>query len=96
VTSLSERTLNVLAQADRSARDLQQVALTMIDGTQVRGILHRAQGTRTLDYLNHQAEGFVAMTDAELVRDGRTELVAFLAINKAHILRLIEAKDDND
>jgi hypothetical protein len=96
VTSLSERTLNVLAQADRSARDLQQVALTMIDGTQVRGILHRAQGTRTLDYLNRQADGFVAMTDAELVRDGRTELVPFLAINKAHILRLIEAKDDND
>ena len=66
----------------------------MIDGTEIRGVLHRAHGTRTLDYLNRQTEGFVAMTDAELVRDGRTELVAFLAINKAHILRLIEAGDD--
>jgi len=79
---------------DRRARDLQEVALTMIDGTEIRGILHRTQGTRTLDYLNHQAEGFVAMTDAELVRDGRTELVPFLAINKSHILRLIEGADD--
>jgi hypothetical protein len=96
VSSLSQRTHTVAARTDRSARDLQEVALTMIDGTQIRGILHRAQGTRTLDYLNRQAEGFVAMTDAELVRDGRTELVPFLAINKAHILRLIEAADDND
>ena len=94
MSSLSQRTLGVAARMDRSARDLQEVALTMIDGTEIRGILHRTQGTRTLDYLNHQAEGFVAMTDAELVRDGRTELVPFLAINKSHILRLIEAADD--
>jgi len=96
VTSLSERTLSVAARTDRGARDLQQVALTMVDGTEIRGILHRAQGTRTLDYLNRQAEGFVALTDAELIRDGRTELVPFLAINKRHILRLIEAADDSD
>ncbi len=94
MSSLSQRTLGVAARMDRRARDLQEVALTMIDGTEIRGILHRTQGTRTLDYLNHQAEGFVAMTDAELVRDGRTELVPFLAINKSHILRLIEAADD--
>jgi hypothetical protein len=94
VSSLSQRAHGVAARVDRRARDLQEVALTMIDGTEIRGILHRTQGTRTLDYLNHQAEGFVAMTDAELVRDGRTELVPFLAINKSHILRLIEAADD--
>jgi len=66
----------------------------MVDGTEIRGVLHRAHGSRTLDYLNRQAEGFVAMTDAALVRDGCTELVAFVAINKAHILRLIEAGHD--
>ena len=96
MTRLSERTLGVAARLDRSVRDLQEVALTMIDGTAVRGILHRAHGTRTLDYLNRQAEGFVAMTDVELVRHGRTELVPFLAINKSHILRLSEAADDDD
>ena len=95
MSSLSQRTGGVAARMDRGARDLQEVALTMIDGTDIRGILHRAHGTRTLDYLNRQAEGFVAMTDAELVRDGRTELVPFLAINKRHILRLIEANDDD-
>jgi uncharacterized protein DUF6812 len=92
--SLSERTHSVAARLPDRPRDLQEVALMMVDGTEIRGVLHRAHGTRTLDYLNRQAEGFVAMTDAELVRDGRTELVAFLAINKAHILRLIEANDD--
>ena len=29
----------------------------MVDGTRIRGMLHRAPGTRTLDYLNRQAEG---------------------------------------
>ena len=95
MSSLSGRTIGVAARLDRSVRDLQEVSLTMIDGTQIQGILHRAHGTRTLDYLNRQAEGFVAMTDVELVRDGRTELVAFLAINKSHILRLIEAADED-
>jgi len=88
--TLSERTHSTSARP----RDLQEVALTMVDGTHVRGILHRAHGTRTLDYLNRQAEGFVAMTNAELVRDGRTELIAFIAINKAHIVRLTEAEGD--
>jgi hypothetical protein len=81
------------ARADRP-RELQEVELMMVDGTRVRGILHRAHGTRTIDFLNRQAEGFVAMTDAELVQRGRSELVAFLAINKAHIVRLIESGDD--
>ena len=96
MSSLSERTLAVAARPERGVRDLQEVSLTMIDGAQIRGVLHRAHGTRTLDYLNRQAEGFVALTDAELVRNGRTELVPFLAINKLHILRLIEAADDED
>lgn len=94
--TLSERTLSADAHLPDRPRDLQEVSLMMVDGTEVRGVLHRAHGTRTLDYLNRQAEGFVAMTDAELVRDGRSELVPFLAINKSHILRLIEADDESD
>jgi hypothetical protein len=95
VSTLSQRTLTLAGRLPESPRDLQEVALVMVDGTEVRGMLHRAPGTRTLDYLNRQAECFVAMTDAELVRDGRTEQVPFMAINKAHIVRVIEASAEN-
>ena len=64
-------------------RDLQHVTLLLIDGTEVRGVLYRAPGTRTLDFLNRQAETFVAMTDAVLTRDGDVQSVPFVAVNKA-------------
>jgi hypothetical protein len=74
-------------------RALQEVALIMTDGTEVRGMLHRAHGTRTLDYLNRGSETFVAMTDAILTRGEHVEHVSFVAINKAHIARVIETAD---
>jgi hypothetical protein len=91
--TLSERTNIVASRQPDRPRDLQEVTLVLVDKTEVRGVLHRAHGTRTLDYLNRQSEGFVAMTDAELIHHGRTELVPFIAINKAHIVRLTEAGD---
>jgi hypothetical protein len=91
VSSLSERTLG--ARLPERSRDLQEVALMLVDGTEVRGVLHRTHGTRTLDYLNRQAEAFVAMTDALLFHGDDTERVSFIAINKAHIVRVIEAAD---
>jgi len=100
VTSLAERTgglaeraVGLTARVGERPRDLQKVALVMVDGTEIRGMLHRAPGTRTLDYLNRQAEAFVAMTDATLTRDDNSEYVAFIALNKVHILRVIEAID---
>jgi hypothetical protein len=75
-------------------RDLQEVCLMLVDGSEVRGVLHRTPGTRTLDYLNHQAESFVAMTDAELTLNGLSEFVSFVAINKQHIVRVVEAAGD--
>jgi hypothetical protein len=94
VSSLAQRTVSATPRLpEGNPRDLQEVRLVMVDGTQVKGMLHRAPGTRTLDYLNRQAEGFVAMTDAELLHEGRAELVSFIAINKAHIIRVIEASD---
>ena len=93
MSRLSERTLGVAARLDRSVRDLQEVALTMIDGTEIRGMLHRAHGSRTLDFLNRQSEGFVAMTDALIFHGERTEHVSFIAVNKAHIARVVEAAD---
>ena len=90
---LTDRTL--AARLPDRVRALQEVALILSDGTEIRGILHRTQGTRTLDYLNHQAEAFVAMTDAMLYSGERTENVAFIAINKAHIVRVIEAAEED-
>ena len=42
-------------------------------------------------YLNHQADAFVAMTDATVTRVEHTEQVSFVAVNKAQIVRVIEA-----
>ena len=89
---LSERTLANRIPTER-VRDLQEVALLLADGSEVRGVLHRTPGTRTLDYLNRQAESFLAMTDAELTQNGVSEFVSFIAINKAHIIRVVEAND---
>jgi hypothetical protein len=93
MSSLSERTQasGLAARMIDRPRELQEVALTMIDGTEIRGMLHRAHGSRTLDFLNRQSEGFVAMTDALVFRGERAERVSFIAVNKAHVIRVVEA-----
>jgi ribonucleotide monophosphatase NagD (HAD superfamily) len=94
MSSLSERTSSIAARISERPRELQEVALLMSDGTQVRGMLHRAHGSRTLDFLNRQSEGFVAMTNVELLHaSGSTEKLSFIAINKAHIVRVVESED---
>jgi hypothetical protein len=72
-------------------RERQEVSMLMTDGAEIHGMLHRAQGSRTLDFLNRQSEDFVAMTDVTLYRGDETEMLPFIAINKAHILRVSEA-----
>jgi hypothetical protein len=96
VSSLSERTSSLSARVSDRPRELQEVALVMVDGTEVRGMLHRAHGSRTLDFLNRQTEGFVAMTNAELTRGENVEYVSFIALNKAHVVRVIEAADADE
>ena len=93
MSTLSERTSLASRMPGERPRELQQVALMMIDGTEIHGMLHRAHGSRTLDFLNRQSEGFVAMTEATLYRGDDAEVVPFVAINKAHIVRVIEAED---
>jgi len=93
MSSLSERTQGLAARMVDRPRELQEVALIMIDGSEIRGMLHRAHGSRTLDFLNRQTEGFVAMTDALVFHGERTERVSFIAVNKAHVIRVIEAAD---
>ena len=75
MSSLSERTQGLAARMVDRPRELQEVALIMIDGSEIRGMLHRAHGSRTLDFLNRQTEGFVAMTDALVFHGERTERV---------------------
>ena len=94
MSSLSERTSSLSARVSTEpTRSLQEVTLAMVDGTEVRGMLHRAHGTRTLDFLNKQSEAFVAMTDVTLYHGDDAEEVPFIALNKLHILRVIEAED---
>jgi hypothetical protein len=94
VSSLSERTLGLAGRLNENPRALQEVSLLLVDGTEVRGVLHRTHGTRTLDFLNYQAESFIAFTGATLVsKDGEVEHVSFVAVNKQHILRVIEANN---
>lgn len=90
MSSLSERTLGLSGRLPENPRALQEVTLVLVDGTEVRGVLHRTHGTRTLDFLNRQAEGFVAFTNASVTRGDEVEYVPFVAINKAHIVRLVE------
>ena len=91
MSNLHERTNGLSARLPDQPRDLQDVALILQDGTEIRGVLHRAPGTRTLDFLNRQAESFVALTDALIFHGDRTEHVSFIAVNKAHIIRVVEA-----
>ena len=91
MTNLSERTLGDRMQSGERPREVQEVTLVLVDGSQLRGKLHRAPGTRTLDYLNRQAETFVALTEAVVTLDGDDSLASFVAINKMHIVRVIEA-----
>ena len=97
MTGLSERAmgLNGRVASEERPRDLQHVSLVMLDGTEITGMLHRTPGTRTLDYLNYQADAFVAMTDATVTRVEHSEQVSFVAINKAQIMRVIEAVESD-
>ena len=88
MSSLSSRVVS-----EERPRELQEVALIMVDGTEIRGMLHRAHGSRTLDFLNRQSEGFVAMTEVEVTRGESNEYLSFIAVNKAHIMRVIEAEE---
>jgi hypothetical protein len=94
MSTLSRRTLGLTGRLPENPRALQEVTLVLVDGTEVRGVLHRTQGTRTLDFLNFQAEAFVAFTQATLTNGDDVQVVPFVAINKAHIVRVIEIADE--
>lgn len=93
MSSITERTLRLSERLSERPRELQEVELRMVDGTEIRGMLHRAHGSRTLDFMNKADEPFVALTDATLTRADVSQDVPFIAVNKAHIMRVIETDD---
>lgn len=90
MSSISERTGRLSERLDERPRELQEVDVMMVDGTEIRGMLHRAHGSRTLDFMNKADEPFVALTDATLTKADVSEEVHFIAVNQAHVMRVIE------
>ncbi len=88
--SLSNRGLPAPGQRplEKVARYTANADIRMTDGMEIRGTVYLPPRMRVIDLLNREAEDFIAVTDAELVMEGRTEHVKFIAVNKAHIATL--------
>src|SRR3954447_13883470 len=75
-------------------RDAKPSVLRMADGSEIRGTIYMVPGTRTLDMLNRQAEEFLAITNATITIDGRSETSKFIAVNKGQIVTLRELGEE--
>jgi hypothetical protein len=75
---------------EKVARYTANADIRMIDGMEIRGTVYLPPRMRVIDLLNREAEDFIAITSAELVMEGRTEHVDFIAVNKTHIATLRE------
>jgi hypothetical protein len=87
--SLAERGLGA-RRLDVVERQAAELVLRMLDGMEVRGQAHLPRGTRPIDFLNRDAEPFIAITNAIITVDGNTERADFVALNKTHIVSLRE------
>jgi hypothetical protein len=75
---------------ERVVRYTANADIRMIDGMEIRGTVYLPPRMRVIDLLNREAEDFIAVTNAELAMEGRTEFVNFIAVNKSHIATLRE------
>jgi hypothetical protein len=73
---------------EKVARSTANADIRMTDGMEIRGTVYLPPRMRVIDLLNREAEDFIAVTNAELVMEGRTEFVVFIAVNKSHIATL--------
>jgi hypothetical protein len=64
--------------------------MRMLDGMEVRGLTHLPPNMRPIDFLNREAEPFIAVTDAVISVGGKTERADFVALNKSHLVSLRE------
>ena len=72
---------------DRTATEL---VMRMLDGMEVRGLAHLPPNMRPIDFLNREAEPFIAVTNAIISVAGTTERADFVALNKNHVVSLRE------
>ena len=87
--SLTERGLGP-RRPDVLERTATELVLRMLDGMEVRGQVHLPRNSRPIDFLNREAEPFIAVTNAVITINGKTERADFVALNKAHLLTLRE------
>jgi hypothetical protein len=87
--SLTERGLGP-RRPDVLDRTATELLLRMLDGMEVRGHVHLPRNTRPIDFLNREAEPFIAVTNAVISVGGKTERAEFVALNKTHLLSLRE------
>jgi ribonucleotide monophosphatase NagD (HAD superfamily) len=88
--SLTERGLGP-RRMDVVERHATELVLRMLDGMEVRGQAHLPRGTRPIDFLNREAEPFIAVTNAVINVGGKTERADFVALNKHHVVSLRES-----
>jgi uncharacterized protein DUF6812 len=88
--SLAERGLGP-RRPDVQERTATDLVLRMLDGMEVRGAAHLPRNTRPIDFLNRDAEPFIAITNALITINGKTERADFVAVNKTHLVSLREA-----
>jgi hypothetical protein len=88
--SLAERGLGP-RRPDVLERTATELVLHMLNGMEVRGQAHLPRSTRPIDFLNRDAEPFIAVTNAVITVGGHTQRSEFVALNKNHIVSLSEA-----
>ncbi len=65
----------------------------LTDGSKVEGFIHLPPCCRPLDLLNEPSAAFLAITDLQMSnREGQVEELAFLAVSKAQIVKMHEAR----
>jgi ribonucleotide monophosphatase NagD (HAD superfamily) len=74
--------------ADRTATEL---VLRMLDGSEIRGHVHLPPTARAIDFLNREAEPFIAITNAVITVGSKSERTDFVTLNKNHVVSLREA-----
>jgi hypothetical protein len=87
--SLTERGLGP-RRIEVVERQPTELVLRMLDGMEVRGQAHLPRGTRPIDFLNREADSFIAVTNAVITVGGKTERADFVALNKRHVVSLRE------
>lgn len=90
---IARRIPSSMVDSQKVHRDPMRVVMLLTDGSTVEGFIHLPPLTRPLDLLNQTTSAFLAVTDAHTTGpEARTDTFPFLAVSKAQIVKLHEAK----